>query len=115
MKINRIVIIIAFAVSLLASPAGAQTVIDRIVAIVGKEIITLSDLNLTIQSMALQNRIDPNQPGLRDKVLDGMINEKLILAQAILEDLRQRRVLATPDLDGGLSGLPLGCRVLYRF
>jgi len=98
-KINRIVIIIAFAVSLLASPAGAQTVIDRIVAIVGKEIITLSDLNLTIQSMALQNRIDPNQPGLRDKVLDGMINEKLILAQAILDSVVVTNDEVTERLD----------------
>ncbi|HTX19535.1 MAG TPA: peptidylprolyl isomerase [Bacteroidota bacterium] len=99
MKINRIVIILAFAVSLLASPAGAQTVIDRIVAIVGKEIITLSDLNLTIQSMALQNRIDPNQPGLRDKVLDGMINEKLILAQAILDSVVVTNDEVTERLD----------------
>ena len=67
--------------------AQGQTVIDRIVAIVGKEIITQSDVNLTLQSMAVQNRVDPNAPGLRDRVLDGMINEKLILAQAIEDSI----------------------------
>ena len=83
MNVTRTLARAAAAVMLTAGIVEAQTVIDRIVAIVGKEIITLSDLNLTIQSMVLQNRIDPNTPGLRDRVLDGMINEKLILAQAI--------------------------------
>jgi len=67
----------------LSGSAYSQTVIDRIVAIVGREIITQSDLNLTIQSMAMQNKLDPESPELRNRVLDGLINEKLILAQAI--------------------------------
>ncbi len=70
---------------MLSGSVHAQTVIDRIVAIVGKEIITQSDLNLTIQSMAMQNKLDPDSPELRNRILDGLINEKLILAQA-LED-----------------------------
>lgn len=77
----------------------SQTPIDRIVAIVGKEIITLSDLNLTIQSMAMQNRIDLNSPGLRDRVLDGLINEKLILAQAIEDSVVVTNDEVTERLD----------------
>ena len=83
----------------LCTYAESQTVIDRIAAVVGKEIITLSDLNLTIQSMAMQNRIDPNGPGLRDKVLDGMINEKLILAQAIEDSVVVTNDEVTDRLD----------------
>ena len=83
----------------IAAFAQSQTIIDRIAAIVGKEIITLSDLNLTIQSMAMQNRIDPNSPGLRDKVLDGMINEKLILAQAIEDSVVVTNDEVTERLD----------------
>ena len=73
------------AVLIVSGTMFGQTAIDRIVAIVGKEIITLSDLNLTVQSMAMQNKLDPKSDELRDKVLEGLINEKLILAQA-LED-----------------------------
>jgi len=79
--------------------AESQTVVDRIVAIVGKEIITLSDLNLTIQSMAMQNKVDPNSAGLRDRVLDGLINEKLILAQAIEDSVVVTNDEVTERLD----------------
>jgi peptidyl-prolyl cis-trans isomerase SurA len=76
-----------------------QTVLDRIVAVVGKEIITQSDLNLTIQSMAMQNKLDPDSPGLRDRVLDGLINEKLILAQAIEDSVVVTNDEVTDRLD----------------
>jgi peptidyl-prolyl cis-trans isomerase SurA len=67
------------------TPAFSQTTLDRIVAIVDKEMITESDLGYAVQLVAMQNRVDPKTPGLRDRVLDGLISEKLILAQA-LED-----------------------------
>ena len=38
---------------------SAQTVIDRIVAVVGKEIITESELSERTTLFALQNRLDP--------------------------------------------------------
>ena len=61
--------------------------IDRIVAVVDKEIITESELNKRVTFLALQNRIDPNQKGLRSQVLDGLISEKLILAQALIDSV----------------------------
>jgi len=66
---------------LLAQP----TVIDRIAAVVGKEPILLSDVNSQTEYYAFSNRIDPNTPGLKQQVLEAMINEKLILTKA-LED-----------------------------
>ena len=84
---------------LLSGSAHGQTVIDRIVAIVGKEIITQSDLNLTIQSMAMQNKLDPESPELRNRVLDGLINEKLILAQAIEDSVVVTNDEVTDRLD----------------
>ncbi|MGA9405645.1 MAG: peptidylprolyl isomerase [Bacteroidota bacterium] len=83
----------------LCGPLHSQTVLDRIVAVVGKEIITLSDLNLTIQSMAMQNKLDPDSPELRARVLDGMINEKLILAQAIEDSVEVTNDEVTDRLD----------------
>ena len=83
----------------LCGSVHSQTVIDRIVAIVGKEIITQSDLNLTIQSMAMQNKLDPDSPELRNRVLDGLINEKLILAQAIEDSVVVTNDEVTDRLD----------------
>ena len=84
---------------ILCSSVHGQTVIDRIVAIVGKEIITQSDLNLTIQSMAMQNKLDPESPELRSRILDGLINEKLILAQAIEDSVVVTNDEVTDRLD----------------
>ena len=66
---------------------SAQTLIDRIVAVVDKEIITESELNERVSFLAIQNRIDPNQKGLRAQVLDGLISEKLVLAQALIDSI----------------------------
>lgn len=77
----------------------AQTTIDRIVAVVGKEIITLSDLNLTVQSVAMQNKLDPSSADLRDKVLESMISEKLVLAQAIEDSVVVSNEEVTDRLD----------------
>jgi peptidyl-prolyl cis-trans isomerase SurA len=67
--------------------SNAQTVVDRIIAVVDKEIITESDLLERISYYAMQNRIDPKNPELRSMMLDGMIADKLILAQAILDSV----------------------------
>ena len=57
--------------------------LDRIAAIVGKEAILLSDVDAQVEFYVFNNRIDPNTPGLRQQVLDLMINEKLLLAKAV--------------------------------
>ena len=70
-----------------AAVAAAQTTLDKIVAIVDREVITLSDFNFTVQQLAMQNRMDPNSKELQERVLDGMINDKLVLAQAIEDSI----------------------------
>ncbi|GJQ20875.1 MAG: peptidylprolyl isomerase [Bacteroidia bacterium] len=67
--------------------ASAQTVIDRIIAVVDKEIITESELRERTTLVAMQNRTDPSNPDLRKQILEGMIAEKLILAQAIIDSV----------------------------
>jgi peptidyl-prolyl cis-trans isomerase SurA len=59
-----------------------QQVLDKIVAIVDKDVILESELNGQIQFLAYNNHIDPKTPGLRDQVLQNMINERLIVAKA---------------------------------
>ena len=70
------------ALILLAVSARAQT-LDRIVAVVDNEIILESELNAQVQFYVFNNKLDPNTPGLKNQVLQSMINEKLILAKAI--------------------------------
>jgi len=72
---------------LIPARMSAQTLVDRIVAIVDKEIITESELNERVTFLAVQNRIDPNQVGLRLQVLDGLVSEKLVLAQALIDSV----------------------------
>ncbi len=67
---------------LAAGSLRAQT-IDRIVAVVGNDIILSSELNAQVQLYILNNKVDPKTPGLREQVLTSMINEKLIVAKAI--------------------------------
>ncbi len=80
-------------------PLSAQTLIDKIAAVVDKEIITESDVRERLNLVVLQNRLDPNDPELRKQVLDGMIAEKLILAQAILDSISVTEDEVTRMLD----------------
>jgi peptidyl-prolyl cis-trans isomerase SurA len=83
---NRILLVAAITLSGTGHLA-AQGVVDRIVAVVDKEIITESDLQERLNYVALQNRLDPKSPELRKQILDGMIADKLILAQAIFDSV----------------------------
>lgn len=63
-------------------------VVDKIIAVVGNEIIMLSDLNGQIAKFAQQDRsIDPNDKQFRQRVLDAMINEKLVVTKAIEDSI----------------------------
>jgi peptidyl-prolyl cis-trans isomerase SurA len=84
---------------LIPAAVSAQTLVDRIVAVVDKEIITESELNERVTFLAAQNRIDPNQAGLRMQVLDGLVSEKLVLAQALIDSVEVTDDEVTRALD----------------
>ena len=71
---------------LLAGPAFPQT-LDRIIAVVDDELILESELTAQVEFFALNNRVDPNTPGLREQVLESMVSEKLIVAKAIEDSI----------------------------
>lgn len=77
---------------LLMSNLFAQEVLDRVVAIVDNEVILQSELEFQTSIFATQRQIDPNTPGLKDQILNSMIEEKLIYAQANIDS-----VLVTED------------------
>lgn len=84
--------------ALFAGAASAQTV-DRIVAVVGNEMILESELNAQTQFFVTTNKVDANAPGLRDQVLQSMVNEKLILAKAIEDSVTVSEDEVTQQLD----------------
>jgi len=87
-----------FAVLMGCIGAFAQT-LDRIVAVVGNEMILESELNAQTQFFVQSNKIDPKTVGLREQVLQSMINEKLILAKAIEDSVTVSEDEVTQQLD----------------
>jgi peptidyl-prolyl cis-trans isomerase SurA len=83
-KTHTVRIALLLGLSMLGSKAlYGQQVVDKVVAVVGGEAIFLSELQNETQLYALQNQVDPKTPDLQRKVLDAMINDRLILAKAI--------------------------------
>src|SRR5690606_5497558 len=66
---------------------AAQQVLDKIVAVVDDEIILKSELDYRTTIEAAQRRIDPNTIGLREQILNAVIEDKLVLAQANLDSI----------------------------
>ncbi len=85
--------------------AQDRQVLDRIVAIVGGEIITESELTLQTTQVAVQNRLNPADSALRHRVLEAMISDKLILAQAQLDSISITDDEVTQALDQQLQYL----------
>lgn len=71
----------------MVSSLFAQEVLDEIVAVVDNEIILKSELDLRINIEASQKKFDPTKIENRKRVLDGMISEKLLYAQAELDTI----------------------------
>jgi peptidyl-prolyl cis-trans isomerase SurA len=83
-KIILVIISIICFTSLLVSQ---RKVIDRIVAVAGNEIILESELYYTAQQYALRLKQDPTSLQFRKDVLNEMITNKLVLAQAVIDSI----------------------------
>jgi peptidyl-prolyl cis-trans isomerase SurA len=67
---------------MLASPLYSQTEGDRIIAIIGNEVILESDLNYQLMLYARQNNLTQLNERIIQEVFRNMVTEKLILAKA---------------------------------
>jgi peptidyl-prolyl cis-trans isomerase SurA len=65
----------------------SQEVLDKVVAVVDNEFILKSELEFQTNMVASQRKIDPNTPGLQQQVLNAIIEEKLIYAQANFDSI----------------------------
>ncbi|UWX57615.1 peptidylprolyl isomerase [Chlorobaculum sp. MV4-Y] len=68
--------------------AAASTGLDRIVAIVGNEIILASDVNEQELMLRLQYPDAKNDPQLRKKILENMVTQKIILTKAKIDTVK---------------------------
>ncbi len=74
---------------LLLSVSGfTQEVLDKVVAVVDNQFILLSELEFQTQLIAYQRKLNPNDPVLKKAVLNSLIEEKLMLAQAEIDSIR---------------------------
>lgn len=67
--------------------AFSQEVLDRVVAVVDNEFILKSELEFQTNLLASQRQIDPKSPDLQKQVLNAIIEEKLIYAQANFDSI----------------------------
>lgn len=82
MKLKIFAVLIILSVN-----AYSQELLDKIVAVVDNEIILQSELQFKTNVYAAQNKVDPEQPGLKQQMLNSMIEEKLVYAQANLDSI----------------------------
>jgi peptidyl-prolyl cis-trans isomerase SurA len=73
--------------SFLSINVYSQQVLDKIVAVVDNEIILQSELDFQVNLFASQRQINPQIPGLKDQVLNSLIEEKLVYAQADIDSI----------------------------
>jgi peptidyl-prolyl cis-trans isomerase SurA len=65
----------------------AQSTIDQIVAVVNDQIITQSELDFQTNYLAAQKKLNPDDPNLKKKVLDQLVDEKLVYTEANLDSI----------------------------
>ena len=78
---------------------NAQEVIDKIVAVVDNEIILQSVLDFRVAMEATQKNLDPKEPRLREAILNQLMEEKLLYAQAELDSVVVKDEQVTETLD----------------
>lgn len=78
---------IFFILLVIAGVINAQQAIDKIIAVVDNEIILQSELDFRTNMEAAQKNLNPADINLRRQILNAMIEEKLLYAQAELDSI----------------------------
>ena len=65
----------------------SQEIIDKIVAVVDNEVILQSELEFQVAMFAAQRKLDPNDSKLKEQLLEKLIEDKLLYAQAVLDTI----------------------------
>jgi len=81
-------LIIALLLSILSIQIYSQQALDKVVAVVDNEIILKSELDFQVNLYAAQRQMDPNSKTLREQILNSLIEEKLLYAQAEIDSIQ---------------------------
>lgn len=65
----------------------AQEVLDKVIAVVNNEVILKSELDFQTMLFASQKGLNPESMSLKKQVLNSMIEDKLVYAQALLDSI----------------------------
>ena len=75
-------------IMIMTSTIFAQKVLDKIVAVVDNEIILQSELDFRVNMEAAQRNLNPADSSLRKAILNSLIEEKLLYAQADMDTIK---------------------------
>ena len=67
------------------SSVSAQEIVDQIVAIVDEEVILKSELEFQVAMFASQRNLNADDPKIKEELLNKLIEDKLLYAQAVLD------------------------------
>ncbi len=88
-----------FVLILFTLPIYSQQVGDKIVAVVDNEIILKSELDFRASFEAAQRKVNPSDPEILKAILNQLIEEKLLYAQAELDSVTVTDDQVTQQLD----------------
>jgi peptidyl-prolyl cis-trans isomerase SurA len=90
--------ILLFSLCILFHGLGWGEIVDRIVAVVNDEVITLTDVNIIFKFDLFENLEGSQEEEIRGKILDQLINQKLVVQLA-----SERLMVTEEELEVSLS------------
>lgn len=98
-------IFIALLLLLTASGVKSQVEGDRVIAVIGNDIITESDFQYQLQIYARQNQLTELNPFIAQQIFQSMLSNKIILAKAQQDSVIVSEDEVMKELDGRIKGL----------
>lgn len=103
LSLNKI--FFALIIFFISTTAFCQVEGDRIIAVIGNDIITESDLQYQVQAYARQNQITEISPYLAQQIFQSMVTNKMILAKAEQDSVTITEDELNKELDSRLKSL----------
>ena len=110
--VKKIIVTLAILTGVFIMPGikAAEEVVDTIVAVVGDEIILLTELQKQVNSQMMARNLDFNSPRetlmtLRDEVLQGMVDDRLLLMKAVQDTIEIDMTEVDRELKNSVQGL----------
>jgi peptidyl-prolyl cis-trans isomerase SurA len=103
--LQKIKLISTFIIFFLGAVVFGQVEGDRIIAIIGNDIITESDFQYQVQLYARQNRLTEISPVLAQQIFQSMVTNKMILAKAEQDSIIVTEEEVNRELDSRIKSM----------